>query len=63
MWDIVTTSEYRDWVLSLGDQDRARLQGAESRLIEKGPHLGRPTADSVRGSAHGNMFAAPPTAT
>lgn len=55
MWEIMTTTEYRDWVRSLKDDARARLQRAEHRLIEQGPRLGRPIADTVRGSRYRNM--------
>ncbi|WP_419554547.1 type II toxin-antitoxin system RelE/ParE family toxin [Candidatus Poriferisodalis sp.] len=55
MWEIVTTAEYRAWARSLPDRDRARLQRAEHRIIDSGPRLGRPIADSVRGSKHSNM--------
>ncbi|WP_423918675.1 type II toxin-antitoxin system RelE/ParE family toxin [Candidatus Poriferisodalis sp.] len=51
----MTTAEYRDWARSLSDEHRARLQRAEHRLIHQGPNLGRPIADSVRGSKYSNM--------
>ncbi len=59
----MTTGEYRDWVTTLTDEDRARLQRAEARLNEEGPYLGRPIADSVRGSNHSNMKELRPTQT
>ena len=55
MWEVVATREYQEWVLALPDRDRARLQRAELRLIEMGPHLGRPIADRVEGSSYANM--------
>ena len=55
MWDFLTTDEYREWVSTLGGRDRARLQKTEQRLMEKGSLLGRPNADTVRGSKHKNM--------
>ena len=63
MWDIVTTKEYRKWVLTLEDGERARLQRAEQRLILAGPHLGRPLADRVEGSSYNNMKELRPTPT
>ena len=63
MWEIVTTAEYRAWARSLPDRDRARLQRAEHRIIDSGPRLGRPIADSVRGSEHSNMKELRPTRT
>lgn len=63
MWPILTTEQYRKWVLALGDRDRARLQRAEHRLIEMGPRLGRPIADRVEGSSYPNMKELRPTST
>lgn len=63
MWTIVTTREYRKWVLTLEDRDRARLHRAEHRLLETGPHLGRPIADRVEGSSYPNMKELRPTPT
>ncbi|MCY3947912.1 MAG: type II toxin-antitoxin system RelE/ParE family toxin [Acidimicrobiaceae bacterium] len=63
MWEFVTTAEYRTWARSLSDGNRARLQRAEHRIIETGPRLGRPIADSVRGSRHSNMKELRPTPT
>ena len=63
VWDIVTTAEYRSWVRSLPDEVRARLHRAEHRLIEQGPRLGRPIADTVRGSRFRNMKELRPTRT
>ncbi|WP_419865419.1 type II toxin-antitoxin system RelE/ParE family toxin [Candidatus Poriferisodalis sp.] len=48
---------------SLADDVRARLQRAEHRLIEQGPRLGRPIADTVRGSRYRNMKELRPTPT
>ena len=63
MWLIVTTREYRQWALTLQDRDRARLHRAEHRLMETGPHLGRPIADRVEGSRYYNMKELRPTPT
>ena len=62
-WEIVTTAEYRAWARSLRDEDRARLQRAEHRLVQQGPRLGRPIADTVRGSRYRNMKELRPTQT
>ncbi len=63
VWEIATTAEYRAWVKSLTDEVRARLHRAEHRLIEQGPLLGRPIADTVRGSRYRNMKELRPTRT
>ena len=63
MWEFLTTAEYRKWIATLGDGDRARLQKTEDRLIAEGPLLGRPNADTVRGSKFKNMKELRPTPT
>lgn len=63
MWTFLTTAEYRKWVAGLGDEDRARLHRTEARLMVEGPHLGRPNADTVRGSKFSNMKELRPTPT
>ena len=54
MWEFLTTAEYRKWVMTLQDQDRARLQRIEQRLIAEGPLLHRPHTDTVQGSSYTN---------
>ena len=63
MWEFLTTAEYREWVLKLEDQDRARLQRVEQRLIAEGPLLRRPHTDTVRGSNYKDMKELRPTPT
>ena len=47
--------EVREWMHGLGARDRARVAGALDLLERRGPALGRPAVDSVRGSRHHNM--------
>jgi hypothetical protein len=51
-WEIELTEQVEDWLLNVLDQD-ARRQIDE--LEEKGPSLGRPFVDRVKGSRHHNM--------
>ena len=55
MWSVLTTPEYRSWFRNLPDRDKVRLERAHERLKAEGPFLGRPYADTVRGSRHANL--------
>lgn len=55
MWRVLTTPEYRTWFRTLPDRDKVRLKRAHERLTAEGPHLGRPYADTVKGSRHANL--------
>jgi len=51
-WDILETTEYAAWFAGLTEkQQKAVLMRLQS-LSEAGPALGRPYADSLRGSRH-----------
>ena len=52
---VLTTPEYRKWFRSLPDKDKVRLRRAHERLASEGPLLGRPHADTVKGSRHSNL--------
>ena len=54
-WEIVFTPEAQQWFNGLGAKDADRIGAAIEELRERGPSLGRPRADSVRGSRHHNM--------
>jgi hypothetical protein len=41
--------------MSLGDRDASRVAAAFDELERRGPGLGRPFVDSVKGSRHHNM--------
>lgn len=41
--------------MGLGDEDAHRIAASLDRLAERGPTLGRPFVDSVKGSRHHNM--------
>jgi hypothetical protein len=49
------TDEAERWFLALDARDRRRMVAAIEVLEFAGPALGRPLADSVNGSRHGNM--------
>ncbi|GAA1875972.1 type II toxin-antitoxin system RelE/ParE family toxin [Myceligenerans crystallogenes] len=58
MWEIVLLDEVEDWFLRLvKDQDplAEHIQAAVNQLEQVGPSLGRPTADSIKGSRIHNL--------
>lgn len=54
-WDVEYTDEFADWWDSLSAQQQADIDGGVQHLIDKGPQLGRPYADTVHSSRHVNM--------
>ena len=57
MWEIRWTDEFGKWIVS-DDVDSAAREDIRAALIvlrETGPSLGRPLADTLRGSKHDNM--------
>jgi hypothetical protein len=55
MWAVETTDVFDAWYASLDDSDRANILAALLVLQQMGPQLGRPHADSIKGSSHNNM--------
>ena len=55
MWMIKTTKRFDRWFTLLDDSNRACVLAALMVLREKGPGLGRPYADTIKGSAYINM--------
>ncbi len=54
-WDIEVTDQFKVWYASLDDQSIESVNYAVQLLEDNGPMLGRPYADTVRGSRHANM--------
>ena len=55
MWQVLTTDTFDLWFDELDDTDRSNVLASLLVLEQKGPHLSRPHADTVKGSAHSNM--------
>jgi hypothetical protein len=55
MWNVEFTDEFFDWWNSLTDSQQDALQAGIELLESNGPSLGRPHADTVKGSRHPNM--------
>jgi hypothetical protein len=54
-WDVLFTREAEQWYMRLGADDAARIAAAFDQLEQRGPVLGRPFVDSIKGSRHRNM--------
>ena len=55
VWEIVTTDTFDEWFDDLDDNDRTNVLAGLFLLEEKGPHLSRPYADTVKNSEYSHM--------
>jgi hypothetical protein len=55
VWEIEFTAEAEKWYMGLDAEDANRIAAAVDQLERKGPNLGRPFVDSIKGSRHHNM--------
>lgn len=57
MWEVLAVAEFNAWVLSAAVDDAARedIRAMLIVLRERGPALGRPFADTLKGSRHSQM--------
>jgi hypothetical protein len=51
-WKVEATNEFRRWYESLSEQEQDALDRHIGMLERFGPALGRPYADTIRGSRH-----------
>lgn len=66
MWIVVLIDEVEEWFLSLVNEDAEEataVTAAIDLLAEQGPALGRPMADSIKGSRIHNMNELRPSGT
>lgn len=54
-WEIEFTAEAEEWFMNLKPDDADRFAAACDELELRGPRLGRPFVDSIKGSRHHNM--------
>lgn len=54
-WIVELTPEAEAWYMALEDQDANRIAAAFDELERRGPTLGRPFVDGVKGSRHHHM--------
>ena len=55
MWAVTTTDTFAEWFAELGDEAQAEVIAKVNLLKLLGPRLGRPHADTLKGSKHANM--------
>lgn len=55
MWEVHYTDQFEQWWSGLSIDEQAAIDVAVEVLQEKGPGLGRPLVDTVKGSRHSNM--------
>ena len=54
-WKVELTAKAEKWYMALDDHDAHRMAAAFDELQRRGPALGRPFVDSIKGSRHHNM--------
>ena len=54
-WNVEYTDEFRAWWDDLDEAEQDAVRTSVGLLIERGPNLGRPHADSIKASKHSNM--------
>jgi len=55
MWEVEYTDEFEVWWNSLDEFEQRSVDAGVEALRDSGPLLGRPYADTVKGSRHANM--------
>ena len=55
MWEVSYTDEFGQWWETLASGEQDAIDRAVGLLERSGPALGRPHADTVKGSRHENM--------
>jgi hypothetical protein len=55
MWAVATTDVFDGWFVNLGGKGQAEVIAKVEMLKLLGPHLGRPHADTLKGSKHANL--------
>jgi hypothetical protein len=54
-WNVLLDGEFADWLSSLSEPVRVEILAAAGLLRVRGPQLGRPYVDTVKGSRFTNM--------
>ena len=55
MWEVETTDFFDEWFAGLGEAEKEVIEGLVGAMKIVGPHLKRPHADTLNGSAYANM--------
>lgn len=54
-WDVEVSDEFADWYAALDEAESVSVDTAVDMLVEYEPRLGRPYADTLKGSRYPNM--------
>jgi hypothetical protein len=54
-WEVEYTHQFGDWWEGLSEAEQEDIDAKVRLLEQRGPALGRPHVDSVKGSKHSNM--------
>ena len=54
-WEVEYTDQFEVWWLTLSAEDQNSIRASVEVLEERGPALGRPLVDTLKGSRHPNM--------
>jgi hypothetical protein len=54
-WEVELTPDVQEWYRSLDHKSAEKFAAAVERLRDRGPNLGRPFADQIKGSRHNRM--------
>jgi len=60
-WEVEYTNQFEAWWFMLSAEDQNRIRASVEVLQERGPALGRPLVDTIKGSRHPNMKELRPT--
>jgi hypothetical protein len=55
MWSVATTDEFDNWFADLAEGAQVEVIAKVELLKPVGPRLGRPHADTLKGSRYSNM--------
>jgi len=55
VWDVEVTDQFEQWWDTLGVEEQESIEAAVELLEQRGPGLGRPLVDTVKGSRHANI--------
>ena len=55
VWNVATTDDFDDWFTALDEDGQVEVLAKVNLLKLLGPQLGRPHADTLKGSMHANM--------
>lgn len=54
-WEVEGTDEFRWWYWDLNPDEQDAVDSVVDHLKDRGPGLGRPLVDTIKGSRHPNM--------